>query len=490
MADHRNVLKKKFDEIHRYNNFGNVIMRIHVQGFRCHSNTVIDIKSPITAFCGLNGVGKSTLIQLAASAYRAGQQNNTYYISDFISIHKFDPAPFTDEASVVYQYWQQDRSLKKSTLSRAASEQKWTGYRARPERSTFFVGIGSYLPRVEKSDFTTRYPQEIKLISSDPVEKHIKEWTCRILGHNYEEIVLHTFNFRKRTDKISAVQYSGVSYSEPHMGYGEARSQYLVRILEGLPNKSLVLIEEPEISLHSSAQYQFGCYLVDVSTRKGHQILLTTHSEFLLKALSSQSIIYLDKTPTGIRVLEGLTPIQAQSLMAQGHVKALHILVEDSCAESILSEILRRTDPDFLRYVEIYPAGDYNTISKTVRTLATTGLSVAAVLDGDQGHTPDDNIFKLPGDKPPEKELFTSESVKNYIQVTYATNLGDFMVSFGGTDHHQWLKKLAESVKTDEAFLRTELARIYVKSLPENSISFLTTGLKEASRKKWNPLNA
>ena len=482
MTDPRKILQSKFKESNRYDNFGNVLVHMHIKGFRCHTNTFIEIKSPITAFCGLNGVGKSTLIQLAAASYKSYSQKN-YGISDFIAIHKFDPKPFADDANIEYKYWQEDRSFKTVTLSRIASRQRWSGYQRRPERRVSFVGIGSYLPRFEKSDFISRNSREIQLIHSTLVDSHIKEWTCKILGHNYEEIKIHTLSFRKKTDEISSVQYSGIIYSEPHMGYGEARSQYLIRILEGLPEKSLILIEEPETSLHASAQYQFGCYLVDVATRKGHQIFLTTHSEFLLQALPSQSRIYLDKTPHGVRPIEGLTPIQAQSLMAQGHVKALHILVEDSCAKSILSEILRRIDPDFLRYVGIYPAGDYNTISKTVRTLKDTGLSVAAVLDADQGPSPKENIFKLPGNQAPEKELFSCDAVKEYILATYSLNIGDFAVNLNDVDHHDWFKRLAERITIDEPALVNEVARVYVKSLLENDISTLTTQLKEASSK-------
>ncbi len=62
MSDLRDVLMSKFSEPNRYANFGSVIMQMHIQGFRCHENTVIDIKCPITAFCGLNGTGKSTIL--------------------------------------------------------------------------------------------------------------------------------------------------------------------------------------------------------------------------------------------------------------------------------------------------------------------------------------------------------------------------------------------------------------------------------------------
>ena len=126
------------------------------------------------------------------------------------------------------------------------------------------------------------------------------------------------------------------------MGYGEARSQFLIGNLELLPEKSLVLIEEPETSLHPSAQYEFGAYLVDVSRRRGHQILLTTHSDYVLKALPSESSIYLHRKQNAIVPIVGLTPQRAKSLMAQGHDKALHVLVEDACGKAMVTELIRK----------------------------------------------------------------------------------------------------------------------------------------------------
>ena len=48
-------------------------------------NTLIEVASPITAFCGLNGTGKSTLLQLAAASYAAPDPIGlAYYIRTFL----------------------------------------------------------------------------------------------------------------------------------------------------------------------------------------------------------------------------------------------------------------------------------------------------------------------------------------------------------------------------------------------------------------------
>ena len=88
-------------------------MQMHAQGFRCHSDTLVEIRSPITAFCGLNGTGKSTLLQLAAVAYSSpGTEWPRYYVRTFLTAGTLDPKPFADTARVEYKFWQVDRKLR------------------------------------------------------------------------------------------------------------------------------------------------------------------------------------------------------------------------------------------------------------------------------------------------------------------------------------------------------------------------------------------
>lgn len=485
MSDQRNILQAKYGASHRFLNFGHMLIQIHVNGFRCHSNTVIEINSPITALCGYNGTGKSTILQLASTAYTSPNSRfPQYYVKDFMVVGTLDPTPFTDDASVEFRFWNSDRSVKRLKFSRDAKNKKWIGYRSRKiAKPVFFASIGLYLPKVERRDFTVRNASRVTVTESSKVAEIIKDWSCKVLGHSYENIYSHILSLSNSSKKVIAVHRTGINYSEPHMGFGEARSQYLINVLEALPDKSLVLIEEPETSLHPSAQYQFGRYLVDVAIRKCHQIILTTHSEFVLEALPSASRIYLNRGSSGIEPIPGLTSQQAKSLMAGGHVKALHVLVEDNCAKAILSEIIRRIDSNFLRSVGIHPVGDADTIAKTVRTLNATGLPVAAVRDGDQPDIPDENIFKLPGTLPPEKELFSSEPIKTYIRDTYNLNLDDFAAGIlSGIDHHHWCERLANHLICSESGLLQEMARIYAISITENEASTIVALLKEPAR--------
>ena len=202
MSDERNRLQSMFKEADRYSNFGEFLVRIHVKGFRCHSNTLVDFASPITAFCGLNGTGKSTFLQLAAACYT---NSEPYYINHFMVVGTLDPSPFAADATVEFRFWQNNRSLKPLTLSRNASNKRWQGYSRRPERHVFFAGIGLYLPRIEQRDFITRNANRLTVSDNPIVSEQHKEWTCRVLGQNYERIISNTVQYSNRSGKVISV---------------------------------------------------------------------------------------------------------------------------------------------------------------------------------------------------------------------------------------------------------------------------------------------
>lgn len=482
MADPRNALKAKYAETCRFANFGPIIIKLVIKGFRCHTNTIIDVRSPITAFCGLNGTGKSTILQLLSTALRAAVVGErTYYLRDFFISGLLDSAPYRPDASVVFSFWQEDRSLKPLTISKRPGGTGWNGYKRRPIGNVFFAGVGLYVPKIEQRDLVARYYTKLTLTNTHAVAERVHDWSCQVLGQAYASIADNNVEWADRQAKVLTVTRDDVSYSEMHMGFGEGRSQYLVSALEQMPDKSLVLIEEPETSLHPAAQYEFGRYLVDAAITKGHQIFLTTHSETLLRALPGESLLYLHRTATGVKTIEGISSGQAHSLMTLGHDKALNVLVEDEVARSVLRELVRLIDPTFLSTIHVGIGGDKDEIARTVRGLVDTGLKVAAVRDGDKAGAASENIFKLPGTRPPEIEVFESATVVGYVQDRYGVNLIDFRASMSGINHHDWFSRLAFRCAVDEVALIAECARAYVTDLPEGESSTLVTLLKEAA---------
>lgn len=487
MPDLKKALHDQFQPNQRYEFFGETIAEITVKGVRCHDNTSIKITNPITAFSGLNGTGKSTILQLAAIAYQNPDRRKSYFIKDFMPIGVLDPTPFKDDASVTFKYTTPTATLKTRSLTFHVTTQRkrWKGYDIRPEKNVFFGNVGFYLIKSEYSDFIFRHAGNLEISRTTSIEQRVKTWTARILGQNYDAIDKNLVTFSTREKDVLSVRRGGIQYSEPHMGYGEVRLQYLIDSIESMPEKSLILIEEPEISLHPAAQHEFGNYLLDLAHYKKHQILITTHSEYILETLPSESRIYLNKNETGIQPLPGLTAIEAKSLMTEAYFKALTVLVEDKMAVAVLSELLRYFDPDFHRTIGIYVGGSDSTIKSTISTLSSTPIKIVGVLDGDQNphSTSPPFIFYLPGSLPPEKELLTNLNVKEFLMRKYRVDFDSFHASkLNGIDHHNWFGLLSEYVNQNIDALMYELAEEYAHSFSSGEIAPLITQLKESIR--------
>ncbi len=469
--------------------YGNVLTRIDVSHVRCHSRTLIEIVNPITVFSGLNGCGKSTLLQLAAAAYASPAK---WTINHFIKKSRFDDPPIKDGSKVAFLV-QTDRDASQSlSLTYNPRTKNWSGYRRRPDRHVFYAGVGFFLPRSEKQDFVFKDGSSIRVAAPRDADPSARNWATKILSARYDKVVAHDVTKGRQKDTVLQVERNGVTYSEVQMGCGEARIHFLIAQLEALPDKSLVLLEEPENCLHPSAQYALGNYLLDLVDRKGHQVFVTTHSEMLMRSLPQDSLIYLHKSNEGIKPVPGLTSSQARSLLSEGHEKALTVFVEDEAAELVLTEVLGHHNPAFLKTIDIRIHGvrdlkgsihdsGKDSIRRTMAVLRQTGLRVAAVLDADDSEDIDNFVFKLPGATPPEQQLMDCDAVREMFEQQYAIDRHQLVQELTDMDCHRFFKVLAEKTSRHHDILNFEAARAYAPTVLASDAARLVSQLTDAT---------
>ena len=210
--------------------------------------------------------------------------------------------------------------------------------------------------------------------------------------------------------QLSRAKYT---YSESQMGAGEQKIIRLVDRLERLERKCLVLLEEPELTLHGDAQAGLAWYLMSLARRRGHQIIAATHSSEFYNALPPEGRVLLVRDREGVSVLHGASEICAARQL-QGSVASNRdlVFVEDRVARRLIIELLREFDKDLGRNVTIIELGGAEEVARLVRRMREHGVRAVGVRDGDQSRSPEDGLFALPGGDAPEHVLMDQANLQ------------------------------------------------------------------------------
>ncbi|ABH00801.1 conserved hypothetical protein (plasmid) [Rhodococcus jostii RHA1] len=480
MGHEKNVksLAGKYDTSNRYSNFGPILQSIEISGFRGIQHLELDLKSPITAISGLNGTGKSTIAQLMSCGYKKASTAalSRYYVKDFFPISAADPEPFSTIAKVVFSYCvERGAEAQKVTVSR--KESQWSGYKRQPERACYYVGFTQFIPKVERRDFSVYGAHELTLGVSTELSEEASENIAKILSLPYENLDFTEVSHKDRTMQLAMAVRRGKRYSENHMGFGEGRVVYMVTAMESAPLQSLFVLEEPETSLHGDAQRRLARYLVDVCSRRGHQIVMTTHSSAILSQLNRKSVIYLRRDREGgLTATTGLSTYQIDSYL-QSEDRSSNgstICVEDQFAKCFATEILRICNADLLGGCNFITIGGGQEIPKAVELLRDAGLRAVGITDGDM-NLKGEYISRLPGTIPPERLVFGDPAVASHFDERYRLDLDEVLASID--DHHDFSLAIARHASVEANVIATESCMAYVAAREPSEFDELTNFL-------------
>lgn len=478
MADVRKALSSKYKPSNRFANFGPLIVSADINGFR-GINTKLTFDYPITALTGFNGSGKSTVGQLMLCGYKklsTSTLQKRYYVKDFFPFSVADPEPFSTDASVTYRY-QTDRADQLQELTVSRKKKEWSGYKRQPERNAEYVGFTVYIPKVERRDLSIYSAANLTLTERRDIED-AAERVSRILGSGYEEIYFQGIAAKSRSSELGIAKRFGTTYSENNMGFGEGRLVYTVRLLETCPEQSLIVLEEPETSLHESAQYEFVKYLMDVVDRRHHQIIFSTHSTVMMDALPPEGRKLLIRNAEGVKVFDNVSSSRIKTALSAGESGHFVICVEDKFAQSLLREILRRYDCSLLESVEILHFGNDRAVLSAKEVITHSGKHAIAVLDADQNSDEKKGVYCLPGTQAPEKEVFHSRAAIEKLQTDYSFDFTGFQSAYSDFDHHKYAGHIAEKKNCSREVLESDCIRAFLDSVGPDWYANLCSQIK------------
>ena len=119
----------------------------------------------------------------------------------------------------------------------------------------------------------------------------MKKKISSILGKEYVSIKVAEHSlFKNPGTSIYVKTKLSSRYSEANAGSGEVAVIQLVKKIEEAQEYSLILLDEPEVSIHPGAQEKLKEYLLEVTKRKKLQVVISSHSPILIRDMPSEAI--------------------------------------------------------------------------------------------------------------------------------------------------------------------------------------------------------
>jgi predicted ATPase len=462
----------------RRKRFPQALTRVSVTNIR-GANLSVDLRWPLTVIGGVNGSGKTTFLQACSAAY-VQDGGRRYPLG--IWIHgalEGDTAPVRMPAAVSFQY---DGISDSVAVKYSPEHTRWRyPRRGVPEKHVEFLGITLHAPRIEIRDRLHQHKARVRVLQSKVNKDSITESVSRILGTTYEETRIAKVGLEHNgwNYELAQAEKAGSTYNELHMGAGEQKILRMVYQLEGLPPCSLVLLEEPELTLHPDAQAALVWYLMRLIVRTGHQIIVATHSADIFETVPQEGRVLITRVNGSAQVLQSVPRLRAARQLTSDSMSGKDILfVEDDVAATFVRTLLRMRSATLLKNTVVVPVGNDNQVRKLTTDIVSTGLRSIGILDGDRA--PGAAILMaLPGGAPPEQVLLqpdvlhAAEECWSGIEAAFERARARGLTKPACDTSKAEMKALAEELSLQERELHTALVEAWVRSHPEEALSFV-----------------
>lgn len=246
-----------------------------------------------------------------------------------------------------------------------------------------------YLNRLFNGE-AMRFPgvPDEKVGTVNELDDKVKQKISFILGKEYVSIKVAEHSlFKNPGTSIYVKTKLSSRYSEANAGSGEVAVIQLVKKIEESEEYSLILLDEPEVSIHPGAQEKLKAYLIDATKRKKLQVVISSHSPILIRDMPSEAIkLYITNPQGQFEVKENVDYREAFYDLEDCVSDKKIIFCEDFAAKNIVEKVLERMDKSQYFDVEFNPGGEKTLLTKYLPTFITHDFfkeRVFLVLDGD-----------------------------------------------------------------------------------------------------------
>lgn len=209
-----------------------------------------------------------------------------------------------------------------------------------------------------------------------------------ILNKQYSDIRVADHRlFKNYGTSVYMKNKYATGYSEANAGSGEIAVVQLVRQIENASEYALVLLDEPEVSLHPGAQENLKEYLLDAIKKKKLQVIISSHSPALINGLPNSAIKLFKTNERGKFYIEENVHYQEAFYDVEDKVGDKKIIYcEDYAAQILIEKTLVYMKKEEFFEVVYFHGGEKTLINHYMTPIAsnkTLAKKIFMVLDGD-----------------------------------------------------------------------------------------------------------
>lgn len=450
-----NEIFKQFE--HGDGRWPQFIDSIRISNIHGWTGQEMQFKFPVVAVVGENGMGKSTFLKAAACAYHNKRGKDFYPSKMFISTHWDESAL----SGAIIEYKVKLGESRRTLRWKKTSDWGFSPKQGKPERDVYFLDISRTVPL----DATAGYAKIANQANWEAaVGQVLNEESLRglsfVLGQKYVQArFANTEIDEKHKVGILTKRYGEIS--QFHQGAGEDSMLDVFSVLQDMPDYSLLIIDEVENSLHPRAQRRFVQYLLSLARKKKLQIILSTHSPFVLDELPPIARIMLIELADRKEIVYSTSSEYALATIDDGKHPELYVYVEDEEAVELfwaLMKFAKERYGEIAKKISTSAIGAYSVV-KTFYDLGKNGklpYKSMAIVDGDKREEAD-GCLAFPSSEAPEKAVFNGLKAKewNNLENRFGIGAGTLYKVLNDAillqDHHQWTTYVGDQIKKSKA---------------------------------------
>ena len=439
---------------------------IEIMGIRGWTGQRIDFHFPIVALVGENGAGKSTILQAAASVYKGDKKSR--FASSF-----FPDTPWETITKAHIKWWvKEGKSSTEGSIRKETT--RWRGNPERRERNVENIDLSRIQPVFARTGYSRLAKPQHKEASSAIFDIDKLKRLSEIMGKNYNLASMSITDFDANRS-VPVISYQGAKYSGFHGGAGETT---MVELLRGdIPQNSLVLIDEIETSLHPRAQRRLIRDLAEICRVKEVQLILSTHSPYVLDELPESARLYIWEGASGREIIQGVSPEFAMTKMDLEKHPECDVYVEDDRSAAMLTELIVEQSRELVSRCLIVPYGAAS-VGQALGQMAEGKKfprPTCVFLDGDQNAAPGCAI--LPGNDSPENVVFGGLKDNSWAGLSarldrpHSTIVDACTRAMSASDEHEWVRLAADELVLGGDVLWQAMCSVWAKSCISASLA-------------------